>query len=80
MKEHSHYYKSCPYPVIDVYRVLKIFDVTDPCLAHAVKKLLCAGKRGLKNTDSDVQDVIDTLQRWKAMRDEEATTKIYKEN
>jgi hypothetical protein len=27
---------------IDVYRVLKLYNVTDPCLQHAVKKLLVA--------------------------------------
>lgn len=42
-RKHSHYHKACPYPSIDVYRVLELFKVTDPCIQHAVKKLLVAG-------------------------------------
>lgn len=29
-RKHSHYFKSCPYPRIDVYRVLVLFEITDP--------------------------------------------------
>lgn len=71
--KHSHYFK----PVqglthIDVYRVLSLFSVTDPCLQHAIKKLLVAGGRGGgKDVGRDVQEAIDTLERWKAMREEE---------
>ena len=28
---------------VDVYRVLSLFQVNDPCIQHAIKKLLCAG-------------------------------------
>lgn len=70
--KHSHYFRPCPYDSIDVYRVLSIFSVADPCLQHAVKKLLVAGGRGHKDISRDVQDAIDTLVRWQAMRDEEA--------
>lgn len=71
--KHSHYFK----PVhglehVDVYRVLHLFNVTDPCLQHAVKKLLVAGGRGGgKDISRDIQEAIDTLERWKAMREEE---------
>jgi hypothetical protein len=71
MSKHSHYHKACPFPSIDVYRVLDLFSVTDPCLQHATKKLLVAGGRGHKDIARDVQDVIDSLERWKAMRAEE---------
>ncbi len=64
MKKHSHYFKPCPYQEIDVYLVLKLFNVTDPCLAHAVKKLLVAGGRGNKDLYTDIQEAIDTLNRW----------------
>lgn len=75
-RKHSHYFRACPFAEVDVYRVLHLFAVTDPCLQHAVKKLLLAGGRGDKATagwDSgrDVQEAIDTLQRWQEMRDEE---------
>lgn len=69
---HSHYFRPCPFDSIDVYRVLSIFGVTDACLQHAVKKLLVAGGRGHKDIGRDVQDAIDTLVRWQAMRAEEA--------
>lgn len=71
-QKHSHYYRECPYEHIDVYRVLGIFEVTDPCLQHACKKLLVAGGRGHKSIEKDIQDCIDTLERWKQMRSEES--------
>jgi hypothetical protein len=72
MTAHNHYFKPCPFDSIDVYRVLSLFGVVDPCLQHATKKLLVAGGRGHKDISRDVQDVIDSLERWKAMRAEEA--------
>ena len=72
MKEnHNHYFKPCPYDTLDVYRVINIFGVSDPCIQHALKKLLCSGVRGHKDQSKDIQDVIDTLERWKQMRDED---------
>jgi len=71
-KKHSHYFKKCGYDYVDVYRVLKMFDVTDPCISHACKKLLVTGGRGFKDIDHDIQDVIDTLVRWQEMRKEDS--------
>lgn len=71
-KEFSHYHKPCPYDMVDVYRVLQLFDVTDPALQHAIKKLLVAGGRGAKNARKDVDEAIVALQRYQEMRDEEA--------
>ena len=72
MKEnHNHYFKPCPYDTVDVYRVINIFGVSDPCIQHALKKLLCSGVRGYKDQSKDIQDVIDTLERWKQMREED---------
>lgn len=72
MKEnHNHYFKPCPYDTLDVYRVINIFGVSDPCIQHALKKLLCSGVRGYKDQSKDIQDVIDTLERWKQMREED---------
>jgi len=67
----SHYYKKVPGEYIDVYRVLQLFEVSDPCIQHAVKKLLVAGKRGLKGLDKDVKEAIVSLERWQEMRNEE---------
>lgn len=75
-RKHSHYYKPVTgLPHVDVYRVLQLFNVTDPCLQHAVKKLLVAGGRGGgKDITRDIQEAIDTLARWQEMRREELTS------
>ena len=66
--KHSHYFKNVRHlDGIDVYRVLELFNVTDPCLQHAIKKLLCAGGRGAKDMEQDVQEAMDTLERYQDM-------------
>lgn len=55
---------------VDVYRVLRIYNVTDPAIAHAVKKLLRSG-RGHKDQDTDIAEAIASLQRWQEMRQED---------
>ena len=61
VRKHRHYFKDVSnIAEIDVYAVLKLFDVTDPCLQHIVKKALCAGKRGHKDMMEDLQNIIDT--------------------
>lgn len=71
--KHGHYFKNVQHlREVDVYRTLKLFDVTDPAIAHAIKKLLVAGGRGAgKNIHMDVQEAIDTLTRWKEMQRED---------
>lgn len=62
--KHSHYKKDVSrLKMIDVYRVLSLFEVTDPCIQHAVKKLLCAGKRGGKSKEQDIREAVDSLNR-----------------
>ena len=71
-RKHAHYHKPVAHlGSIDVYRVLDLFGVTDQALGHAIKKLLVAGNRGVKDMDKDVQEAIDTLQRWQEMRAED---------
>jgi len=71
-RKHSAYFKPCPYNTVDVYRVLQLFGVTDPCIQHAIKKLLVAGGRGGgKDITRDIQETIDALLRWEEMRVEE---------
>lgn len=48
---------------IDVYDVLEAFDVRCPAMAHAAKKVLCAGIRGTKTAEQDIQEAIQALQR-----------------
>jgi hypothetical protein len=54
-----------------VYRVLELFGVTNPCLQHAIKKLLCAGFRGVKDSEKDVREAIDSLNRYLQMKAED---------
>lgn len=63
-RAHSHYFRDVSsLKHIDVYRVLELFGVTDPCLQHALKKILCAGQRGIKELAKDVGEARDTLAR-----------------
>lgn len=72
MNEYSHYQKSVEHlKWIDVYRVLVLFGVTNPCLQHAIKKLLCAGQRGVKDQKQDVQEAIASLVRYLEMQTED---------
>jgi len=52
---------------IDVYDVLKAFDVTCPATAHAIKKLLAAGERGHKDKQTDLDEAIQSIQRAKEL-------------
>lgn len=71
-REHSHYFKDCPFDEIDVYRTLELFGVTDQTIGHAIKKLLVAGGRGAgKDIRKDVKEAADTLIRWQQMRNED---------
>lgn len=71
--KHSHYFKDVSlYNMIDVYRVLSLYNVTDPCIQHAIKKLLVAGGRGAgKDIKKDVCEAIDSLERWCDMQTED---------
>lgn len=69
---HDHYKKDVRHlDMIDVYRVIELFDVTHPALQHAMKKVLCAGDRGAKDWEKDVQEAIDSLNRALQMRAED---------
>lgn len=64
-RAHSHYFKDVSHlKEVDVYRVLKLFEVTDPCLQHAIKKLLVAGGRGAgKDLERDLREAVDSINR-----------------
>ena len=48
---------------VDVYDVLRAFSVTDPAIQHAIKKLLCTGIRGHKDTRQDLEEAIQSIER-----------------
>ena len=56
---------------VDVYDVLKAFDVTCPALQHLIKKALCTGLRGHKNREQDLRDIVDSALRAQFLNDEE---------
>ena len=69
-----HYFKDVKHlQTVDVYRVLQLFEVTDPAIQHAVKKLLCCGKRGVKERTQDIAEAIVALQRALDMHQEDAS-------
>jgi len=77
MNEFNHYQKLVEHlKWIDVYRVLVLFGVTNPCLQHAIKKLLCAGQRGVKDQKQDVQEAIASLLRYLEMQTEDDEAKL----
>ena len=68
----NHYFKDVQaLKTIDVYRVLVLFDVKSHPIAHAIKKLLCAGKRGAKDYRQDLIEAKASIDRELAMMDEE---------
>ena len=59
--------------VVDVYRVHRLFGVTDNELHHASKKiLLCGVRTGGKPARKEVEEARDTLNRWLEIQDEDA--------
>ncbi len=48
---------------VDVYEVLLAFNVSDPAIAHAVKKLLCCGQRGKGDAIADLNGAIAAIKR-----------------
>lgn len=74
-RKYNHYFRPIPPGVtaIDLYRFAEMFEITDSSLFHAVKKIVAAGKRGSKTVEQDVQEAIDSLQRWQEMRREETS-------
>lgn len=72
-RRHSHYFRRVTgLDWIDLYRFFLLFDVTDPCLQHAIKKLVVPGMRGGGKTErKDVEEAVDTLQRWLEIQNED---------
>ena len=65
---YNYFYKGIK---LDPYRILKIYDITNPAQSHAIKKLLRAGEAH-KDLKADINETIDTLIRWKEMIEEDS--------
>jgi len=57
------YRKVMPSVSVDVYDILQAYEVTNPAVQHAIKKMLCAGKRGYKGDIKDIKEAIGSLER-----------------
>lgn len=72
-RKFNHYFRDVRHlRGVDPYRVADLFNVTHPALQHALKKILCTGARGSKDAATDVQEAIDSLNRWLEMKDEDS--------
>lgn len=52
-----------PSTLVDVYEVILAFDITNPAIQHAIKKILCSGIRGKGNNLQDLIEAVDALYR-----------------
>ena len=59
-----------PGVVVDVYDVLLAFEVTNPALAHCIKKLLCPGRRHQKTKRQDLLEAEVALTRAIELEDQ----------
>lgn len=67
-KKHNHYFADVSdLDSIDFYEVCERFGINDPsgCTQHAAKKIIFAGKRGIKDQMQDVNEAINSLERLK---------------
>lgn len=68
----SHYFRDVRHlEGMDVYRVLQLFEVTDPALQHAIKKLLVPGSRGAKDRRKDLEEAVASIERALEMMGED---------
>jgi len=59
----NKYKRECNGTQIDVYDVLKAFNVVNPATQHAIKKLLASGQRGYKDVVQDLKEARDSITR-----------------
>lgn len=71
VEKYPHYYKDIRHlNILDIYRFFDLFEVTDPCIQHSLKKMAVGGKRGSKDYEKDIKEAMDTLSRWEYMQEE----------
>ena len=49
---------------IDIYRIADLYDISDHRQFHAMKKTICAGKRGSKSAKQDMIEAIESILNW----------------
>jgi hypothetical protein len=55
---------------VDVYDVIRAWNVVDPCLQHLLKKALASGQRGHKDLKEDLDDILASAKRAVEMHEE----------
>lgn len=62
--KHSHYHKDVSqYDTMDIYAICKVWNVeSSGCTFAAVKKLLNAGERGVKDRITDLEQAIESIE------------------
>ena len=63
MKQSRYHKDVSAYDMIDVYDVLRLYEVESHPVGHAIKKLLMAGRRGAKDFRQDLQEAVQSIQR-----------------
>ena len=70
-KQYPHYYRSVKgLDYVDFYDIALLFNITDPALQHAIKKLLALGNRGHKEVEQDLAEVEQSLTRYRMILQE----------
>jgi hypothetical protein len=59
---------------LDPYRIFRIYGISAPEQQHVIKKLLRAGK-SVKGLEVDIQESIDSLNRWLEILNEDKLEK-----
>ena len=62
-KKLNKYQREIKGAVLDIYDILDAYDVRNPAIAHAIKKLLMNGNRGHKPMLQDYREAIDSIRR-----------------
>ena len=55
----------------DLYRIYSLYGVADGWRQHALKKIMCAGNRGVKTKEQDIREAIASLERGLEMMKED---------
>lgn len=61
MKQSRYHKDVSAYDTIDVYDVLRLYEVESHPVGHAIKKLLMAGRRGAKDYRQDLQEAVQSI-------------------
>lgn len=64
---------------VDVYDILVAYEIVNPAIQHAVKKLLKAGKRGYKDKTQDYNEAIQSIERAKELEYKKAPVLTYED-